>query len=78
VTLSASQAAQGATLAIGSIDEIDETWVDGRLVGSSYGGDVRDYALPRGLLHEGENTIVVNALNTTRVAVSSARRRRAR
>jgi sialate O-acetylesterase len=64
VTLSAAQAAQGATLAIGSIDEIDETWVDGRLIGSSYGGDVRDYPLPRGLLHEGENSIVVNALNT--------------
>ncbi|HET7777529.1 MAG TPA: sialate O-acetylesterase [Rudaea sp.] len=64
VTLSAAQAARGATLAIGSVDEIDETWVDGRLVGSSYGGELRDYALPRGLLHEGDNTIVVNALNT--------------
>ena len=64
VKLTAAQAAQGTTLAIGSVDEIDETWVNGRLVGSSYGGDLRDYALPRGLLHEGENTIVVNALNT--------------
>jgi len=64
VTLTASQAAQDATLALGNVDEIDQTWVNGRGVGSSYGGDARSYALPRGLLHAGDNVVVVNALNT--------------
>ncbi len=62
--LSAAQAAQGATLALGNVDEIDQTWVNGRGVGSSYGGDARAYPLPAGLLREGDNLIVVNALNT--------------
>ena len=64
VHLTAAQAAQDARLAIGIVDEVDETWVDGRLVGSSYGGDARTYALPPGLLREGANLVVVNALNT--------------
>ena len=62
--LTAKQAAQDATLALGVADEIDETWVNGRAVGSSYGGNERSYALPHGLLHEGANTIAVNVLNT--------------
>lgn len=64
VRLSAAQAAQDATLALGNVDEIDQTWVNGRGVGSSYGGAARAYPLPAGLLHEGDNLIVVNALNT--------------
>ena len=64
VKLSAAQAAQETKLALGNVDEIDETWVNGRLVGSSYGGSDREYPLPRALLHEGGNLIVVNALNT--------------
>ena len=64
VTLNAAQAAQNTALAIGSVDEIDETWVNGRLVGSTYGGDAREYKVARGLLHQGDNLIVVNALNT--------------
>ncbi|HWU71242.1 MAG TPA: sialate O-acetylesterase [Pseudoxanthomonas sp.] len=62
--LDAKQAAQGATLALGVADEVDVTWINGRSVGSSYGGGERNYALPAGLLHEGENTLVVNVLNT--------------
>jgi sialate O-acetylesterase len=64
VELSAEQAARPATLALGVADEVDETWVNGRAVGSSYGGAERSYALPHGLLHEGANTIAVNVLNT--------------
>ena len=64
VKLTAAQAAEKAVLDIGSVDEVDETWVNGRLVGSSYGGDLRSYPLPQGLLHAGDNLIVVNALNT--------------
>lgn len=64
VTLDARQAAQDAVLALGSVDEIDQTWVNGRAVGSHYGGGERSYPLPRGLLHAGDNLIVVNVLNT--------------
>jgi sialate O-acetylesterase len=64
VQLTAPQAAQSAVLALGSIDEVDQTWVNGQPVGSS-GPDVqREYALPRNLLKTGANVIVVNALDT--------------
>jgi len=67
VRLTAAQAAQGAVLALGPADEIDMTWVNGRGVGSTYGAGVgREYALPAGLLREGENTVVVNVLDTYR------------
>jgi sialate O-acetylesterase len=62
--LSAAQAAQDAVLSLGTVDEIDQTWVNGRAVGSAYLGAPRDYPLPRGLLHAGDNLIAVNVLNT--------------
>jgi sialate O-acetylesterase len=64
IRLTAAQATQAATLWLGNVDETDETWVNGRGIGSSYGGADRHYALPSGLLHTGDNVIVVNALNT--------------
>jgi sialate O-acetylesterase len=64
VKLTAAQAAQATTLWLGNVDEVDETWVNGRGVGSSYGGADRHYTLSNGLLHAGDNVIVVNALNT--------------
>lgn len=64
VTLSAAQAAQSASLALGAADEVDIAWVNGRSVGSSYGGGARDYKLAKGLLQPGENVIVVNVLDT--------------
>jgi sialate O-acetylesterase len=61
VTLTAQEAARGATLSLGIIDEIDETWVNGVPVGNTFGWDVaRDYKLPPGLLHAGENFILVS------------------
>jgi len=67
VALTASQAAQDATLVLGPADEIDMTWVNGRAVGSTYGaGAGREYALPSGLLREGGNTVTVNVLDTYR------------
>ncbi len=62
--LSAEQAAQDAVLELGAVDEIDTTWVNGRGVGGAYIGEPRKYPLPRGLLKAGDNTIVVNALDT--------------
>src|SRR5690625_998162 len=64
VTLSAAQAAKGAVLSMGKVDEIDETWVNGRAVGSAYIGTSRNYRLPQGLLHAGTNTNAVNVHNT--------------
>lgn len=65
LNLSAAQAAGTAALSLGAIDEVDETWVNGRAVGNSFGwGTERTYQLPAGLLHAGENLIVVNVLST--------------
>ncbi|MGH8146069.1 MAG: sialate O-acetylesterase [Rhodanobacteraceae bacterium] len=66
VELSAKQAAEPAVLSLGTVDEIDETWVNGRAIGSTYIGAPRNYRLPRGLLHAGTNLIAVNVLNTYR------------
>lgn len=66
VELTAAQAAQARTLAIGSADEIDLTWANGRAVGSRNGGEPRDYPLPAGLLHAGRNLVTVAVLDTYR------------
>jgi sialate O-acetylesterase len=65
--LDAAQAGQPSVLELGRIDELDTTWINGRIVGSSFGaGLARRYVLPAGTLHAGENTLVVNVLNTYR------------
>ncbi|MDH5822534.1 sialate O-acetylesterase [Luteimonas sp. RD2P54] len=65
--LSAAQAAQDAVLVLGPVDETDMTWVNGRGVGSAYDpGRAREYPLPAGLLQAGDNSVVVNALDTYR------------
>ncbi|WP_295930098.1 sialate O-acetylesterase [uncultured Xanthomonas sp.] len=65
VTLSAAQAAQGARLVLGPVDETDMTWVNGVAVGSQNApSDPRRYALAPGLLKAGTNTVVVNVLDT--------------
>jgi sialate O-acetylesterase len=63
VRLTADQAKRDATLTLGNVDEIDMTWVNGRGVGSSSGGD-RSYKLAAGVLREGDNDIVVSDLDT--------------
>src|SRR5207248_718223 len=65
VTLSGLEARQAASLALGTIDEVDQTWLNGLPVGTTSGPDAtRDYAIPAGLLHAGENVIVVAVLDT--------------
>ena len=55
VDLTAAQAAQPATLALGGIDEVDQTWVNGRIVRNTFGwGTRRTYRLPAGTLHAGD------------------------
>ncbi len=64
-TLTAAQAANGASLSIGAIDEVDETWVNGVPIGNSFGyGTERTYKVPKGLLRAGENFVVINVLST--------------
>lgn len=64
INLTAQQVAQDAVLAIGVADEIDQTFVNGRGVGSGYGGDERSYVVPAGVLHAGDNLVAINVLNT--------------
>ena len=65
VTLSAAEAAKGATLELGAIDDQDQTWVNGHLLGGRAMWDApRRYAIPPGVLHAGRNTIAVNAYDT--------------
>lgn len=64
VKLSAAQARQAASLDLSQVDEVDLTWVNGRVVGSGSGGVQRSYKLPANLLEAGENLVVVNALDT--------------
>jgi sialate O-acetylesterase len=65
VVLTPEQAAQAATLSLGAIDEVDETWVNDHAIANSFGwGTERTYPLPAGVLRAGENAIVVNVLST--------------
>jgi sialate O-acetylesterase len=61
VTLTAAEAAKAAELALGTITEEDQTWVNGHFVSSTWGyGQDRKYPLPAGMLHEGKNDILIN------------------
>ncbi len=63
--LSAAQAAQRATLSLGPVDEVDTTWVNGKVAGYTSGpGTNRNYPLGMNVLHAGENTVAVAALDT--------------
>ncbi|HVO07996.1 MAG TPA: sialate O-acetylesterase [Burkholderiaceae bacterium] len=65
VRLTAAQAGQAAWLDLGGVDEVDETWMNGRAIGNSFGyGTERSYRVPEGVLLAGDNTLVVNVLNT--------------
>lgn len=63
VELTAEQAAQGAQLSLGAVDQVDQTWVNGQAVGAQGSGD-RLYPLPSGLLKAGTNSIVVNVMDS--------------
>ncbi|HEY1606235.1 MAG TPA: sialate O-acetylesterase [Allosphingosinicella sp.] len=62
VNLTPAQAREGAMLAIGPVDDMDMTWMNGIPVGS--GGNPtapREYRIAPGVLRAGRNVIVVNA-----------------
>ncbi len=60
VNLTAAQARQPAKLSMGSIDDVDVTWVNGRAIGNTFGLEPRLYDLPAKLLKAGDNRVVVN------------------
>jgi sialate O-acetylesterase len=64
-TLTAEQARSLKSLSIGAIDEVDETWLNGKPIANSFGyATERTYAVPPNLLKAGENTLVINVLST--------------
>ena len=63
--LTPEQAARPANLSLGGIDEVDQTWVNGRVIRNTFGwGTRRTYRLPAGTLRAGDNVVVVNVLST--------------
>ena len=55
------------TLTIGSIDDMDETYVNGHkiggLTGMGYWNKKREFKLPKSILNEGENTIAIRVID---------------
>ena len=64
VTLSAAQAAAAQTapanLDLGSVNEEDETWINGKDVGGTSFSNKAEHVVPAGVLKEGVNVIVSN------------------
>lgn len=64
ITLTAAQAKGDGSLAIGAIDDLDLTFVNGHPVGYTFGWGVeRTYRVPAKHLKPGENTILIAANN---------------
>jgi sialate O-acetylesterase len=65
VTLTPAQAKQGATLSLGIFDELDQSWVNGKPVGNSFGWDyARNYKVPPAYLKAGRNEILIGLTDT--------------
>ncbi len=64
--ISASEAEAGMTLALGTIDDSDVTWVNGHEVGRTEGAwqKARVYEVPPSALHAGKNVIAVRVEDT--------------
>lgn len=59
VTLTAEQARQATTLSLGVIDDADQTFVNGKVVGNTFSwSDARHYKLPAGFWRTGTNELV--------------------
>jgi sialate O-acetylesterase len=65
ITIDAADAGKAATLKVGQIDDIDETYVNGVKVGSTANyATKRVYTIPAGILHAGKNVIAVRVNDT--------------
>ncbi len=65
ITLTKAQAAQGATLALGPVDDMDTTFVNGREIGAtqSWNGP-RNYRIGPGVLKAGRNVLAVRVIDS--------------
>ena len=64
VTITPAEAAEGATLSLSAIDDLDQTFVNGIPVGGRNDpANPRSYPLPKGVLKPGSNEIIVFARN---------------
>jgi sialate O-acetylesterase len=62
VALTPAQAKSATRLDLGAINQVDETWINGKVLGNTFGYDAdRSYNIRPGLLHAGANVLVVNA-----------------
>lgn len=62
ITLTAAQARSATRLDLGAINQVDETWINGKVLGNTFGYDAdRSYNIRPGMLHAGANVLVVNA-----------------
>ncbi len=65
ISLNADQARAAATLGLGAVDDADETYVNGLMVGATNDhSKKRSYAIPAGVLKEGKNVIAVRVEDT--------------
>jgi sialate O-acetylesterase len=63
IKLSAAEARSANRLDLGAINQVDQTWINGRVVGNTFGyGTDRTYNMAPGLLHAGDNVLVINVL----------------
>ncbi|HEX2758923.1 MAG TPA: carboxypeptidase-like regulatory domain-containing protein, partial [Rhizomicrobium sp.] len=60
VNLTAAQAAQPAVLDLGSVNEEDKSWVNGKGVGGTSWSRAARHEIPKGVLRAGENSITTN------------------
>ena len=64
IKLTAAQAKSATRLDLGAINMVDQTWLNGHVVGNTFGFDAdRSYNLASGLLHAGDNLLVVNTMS---------------
>ncbi len=63
ITVDAAHAGKAATLLLGTLHDMDYTFVNGKQVGVTYYQyPPRRYSIPAGLLHEGDNVIAVRII----------------
>jgi sialate O-acetylesterase len=64
ITLSAADAKAAQRIDLGAINQVDETWINGHVIGNTFGYNAdRSYNLTPGVLHAGDNILVINALS---------------
>lgn len=65
ITLTAAQVKDVRKIVVGRVDDIDQTLINGKIVGAAMGWDsIRRYDVPAGLLRAGENRIEIRTLDT--------------